>query len=161
MTFPNPTTTCPRHIPVPSTNATARDHTPRATHGAHHPNGSPGAGPATDVTTRSMTTRHHQRMPWQNDRPRSRRYGREHRATREAHMTALRAAGAGLCAERVCVMRTRIITPDMDLDLCHDETGTVVLGLGHSKCNRHEAAVRARRLQTQPTRTRRHSQLRW
>jgi hypothetical protein len=93
-------------------------------------------------------TRHHRHMPWSNHRPRARRYGRDHRAERERHMTVLRAQGAGLCAERVCLYRSRVITPDMSLDLCHDPTGTVVLGLGHSKCNRHEAAVRARAMQT-------------
>jgi hypothetical protein len=86
-------------------------------------------------------------MPWSNTRARSRHYGRDHRTTRDAHMAALRLAGSGRCAERVCVMRSRLITADMDLHLCHDPTGTVVLGLGHRQCNLHEAAVRARRKQ--------------
>jgi hypothetical protein len=97
-------------------------------------------------------------MPWSNTNRRSNRYGREHRAERERHMHALRTAGAGTCAERICIKRTRRITPDMDLHLCHDETGTRVLGLGHAACNRHEAAVRANRLQQarrHPTRYRR------
>lgn len=96
-------------------------------------------------------------MPWSNSSRRSARYGREHRATRAAHMAALRRAGSGVCAERVCVKRTRLITPDMDLHLCHDTTGTVVIGLGHADCNRHEAAVRARRRQLRG----RQSALRW
>jgi hypothetical protein len=98
-------------------------------------------------------------MPWDTSRPRSRRYGREHRETRDRHMAALRAAGAGLCAERVCVKRSRVITPDMPLHLAHDPTGTIVLGLAHAACNVHEAAVRARRLQQQPARRR--SRLTW
>lgn len=76
-------------------------------------------------------------------------------------MAALRAAGSGLCAERVCVKRSRLITPDMDLHLCHDPTGQHVIGLGHADCNRHEAAVRARRLQTRRRRNPRQSTLRW
>src|SRR3954453_18239187 len=104
-------------------------------------------------------------MPWSNNRPRANRYDATHAATRAAHLAALTAAGAGLCAERVCVKRTRVITPDMELHLCHDETGTVVLGLGHAACNRHEAAVRARAMQGRNSgRTRtahRQSQLRW
>jgi hypothetical protein len=86
-------------------------------------------------------------MPWHNHRPRAKRYGTHHQTERARHMAALRAAGAGLCAEPHCVMRSRVITPDMDLHLSHDPTGTVVLGLSHARCNRHEAAVRARALQ--------------
>lgn len=104
-------------------------------------------------------------MPWSNSSRRSSRYGREHRATRAAHMAALRAAGSGVCAERVCVKRSRLITPDMELHLCHYEDGVRVRGLGHADCNRHEAAVRARRLQqrrrTPRRRTTRQSALRW
>jgi hypothetical protein len=78
-------------------------------------------------------------------------------------MRALRLAGAGLCAERVCVKRSRIITPDMALHLCHDPTGTVVIGLGHAECNVHEAATRGRRRQQQRRdRDRnRHSRMEW
>lgn len=104
-------------------------------------------------------------MPWSNSTRRSSRYGREHRAERARHMAALRAAGSGVCAERVCVMRSRLIVPTDDLHLCHDPSGTVVIGLGHAECNRHEAAVRARRLQTRrrPRRARstRQSGLTW
>jgi hypothetical protein len=62
-------------------------------------------------------------------------------------MATLRAQGAGLCAERVCVMRTRVITPEMDLHLSHDPTGLIVLGLSHAKCNVTEASRRARAMQ--------------
>jgi hypothetical protein len=89
-------------------------------------------------------------MPWDSNRPRpAERYGREHRAERDRHLAALKRAGAGLCAERVCVKRSRVITPDMDLHLCHAPDGVTVLGLGHAACNVREAAVRARRLQQQ------------
>jgi hypothetical protein len=92
-------------------------------------------------------TSHHHHMPWQNHRPRAKRYGSDHQTTRARHMAALTAAGAGLCAEKVCVMRSRVITPEMDLHLSHDPTGNYVLGLSHAACNRHEASVRARKLQ--------------
>jgi hypothetical protein len=158
---------CPWHMLVPSTSVTARDHVGiradgTTRHGAHHPNGSPGGG---DDTPRITPPRHHRRMPWNNHRPRSRRYGAQHQTERAHHMAALRAAGAGLCAERVCVHRTRVITPDDDLHLAHDPTGTVVLGLAHADCNRHEAAVRARAKQGRNSgRTRtthRQSRLKW
>jgi hypothetical protein len=107
-------------------------------------------------------------MPWSNTSRRSDRYGRQHRADRAAHMAALERAGAGLCAERRCIKPTRLITPDMDLHLCHDTTGTVVLGLGHAACNLSEAARRANRLSRRArrrtptaTRTTRQSQLKW
>jgi hypothetical protein len=120
----------------------------------------PGAAPAPPAY------RHNRRMPWATDRPRSRRYGPEHQAERARHMRALRLAGSGVCAERVCIMRSRVITPDMDLHLCHDPTGTRVLGLGHAACNRREAAVRARKLQGRNSGRNakakaRRSQLRW
>ncbi len=71
-------------------------------------------------------------MPWSNSRPRSRRYDVGHNRERAEQMALLRQAGLGTCAETVCVMRSRLITPGMDLHLCHDTTGTVVLGLGHA-----------------------------
>lgn len=92
-------------------------------------------------------------MPWSNSTPRAERYGREHRATREAHLRALRHAGSGTCAETRnpgsrCVMRTPVIVPSMALHLCHNSRTGEVLGLGHAECNVREAARRARRLQT-------------
>lgn len=104
--------------------------------------------------------RHHRGMPWSSSRPRQRKYGRTHQTQREQHMRALQAAGAGLCAEPVCIHRSRVITPAMQLHLSHDPTGTRVLGLSHADCNRHEAAVRARRMQTR-RRTPRQSRLDW
>jgi hypothetical protein len=159
-------TACPRHSDVPSTSVTARSYDEPRRHTAHQPSGSPGGGTGDDTgdgTHTASRPRHHRRMPWSNARPRSRRYGREHRAERERHMAALRRAGAGLCAERVCLKRSRVITPDMPLHLCHAPDGVTVLGLGHADCNTHEASVRARAKQT--TRGRQHtterSHLRW
>src|SRR5689334_5696671 len=101
------------------------------------------------------------RMAWDNRRARNPRYGRAHATTRAQHMATLRTAGAGLCAERICVMRSRVITPDMDLHLAHDPTGTRVLGLAHARCNTHEAAVRGNRLRYHPTPNPRRSRLTW
>lgn len=62
-------------------------------------------------------------------------------------MAALKAAGTGRCAEVVCAYRTRTITADMDLHLCHDRRTGDVRGLGHSACNIREAARWARSVQ--------------
>ncbi len=105
-------------------------------------------------------TRHHQHMTWSNTGRRSDRYGRDHRTTRAAHMAALTAAGTGRCAERVCIKRSRLITPDMPLHLCHDNRTGAVLGLGHAACNLSEAARRANRL-SRRRRAPRQSALRW
>jgi hypothetical protein len=83
-------------------------------------------------------------MPWDNARPRRRIYDAGHNKARAQHMARLRAVGMGRCMERVCVMPSRVITPDMDLHLCHDHLTGGYLGLGHSICNRREAAKRAR-----------------
>jgi hypothetical protein len=97
-------------------------------------------------------TRHHQHMAWSNRGPRAAKYGRDHQAQRAAAMAALKAAGAGLCAEPICVMRSRIITPDMQLHLSHAPDGITVLGLSHRRCNTREAAVRGNRLRYHPER---------
>jgi hypothetical protein len=39
------------------------------------------------------------------------------------------------CVEPVCVMPTRDIAPWMPTHICHDPTGTVILGPGHRRCN--------------------------
>jgi len=87
-------------------------------------------------------------MPWSKSRPRSRKYGHEHSKTRAQHVAALKRAGQGMCAEVVCLYRSRLITPEMDLHLCHDKTGTIVLGLGHAACNLSAAGREARARQS-------------
>lgn len=83
-------------------------------------------------------------MPWDRSQPTAAKYRTaEHRHTRAALMAQLKRDGSGVCAEVVCVMRSRLITADMKLDLAHDETGTVYRGMAHSRCNRIEAAKRA------------------
>jgi hypothetical protein len=90
-------------------------------------------------------------MPWSKSRPRSQKYGNEHAKLRAQHMADLKRAGSGRCAEIVCVKRSRLITPDMDLHLCHDRLTGSVLGLGHRACNVREAARYARSVQTSTT----------
>lgn len=92
-------------------------------------------------------------MPWSNVSRRNSRYGREHRETRARHLAALRRAGSGICAERHCVKRSRVIYPTDDLHLCHDRRTGTVLGLGHAACNLREAAVYANRQQQRRRRT--------
>jgi hypothetical protein len=81
-------------------------------------------------------------------------YTAEYLATKKRLHAELAAAGSGRCAELRCVMPSRLITPGMRLHVCHDPTGTVVLGLGHAKCNLSDAGRRARARQTS-------SPLRW
>ena len=76
---------------------------------------------------------------------------KEHRDTRAQHMAQLERDGAGVCAEAVCVYRSRRITPGMKLHLCHDRTTGQVRGLGHAKCNVTEAARFARSVQNVTT----------
>jgi hypothetical protein len=52
------------------------------------------------------------------------------------------ARGEAQCHEPVCLMPTRAIAPGSRWDLCHDTTGSRILGPGHRKCNRSEGATR-------------------
>jgi hypothetical protein len=91
-------------------------------------------------------------MPWQT-KPTAAKYRTvEHRRTRATLMAQLKAAGQGLCAEPVCVYRSRVILPWMDLHLSHNDAGTHYLGLSHRACNIKAAARKARRIQARPLR---------
>lgn len=57
-------------------------------------------------------------------------------------------AGDAYCAETVCKMPDRWIAPGSKWDLCHDPSGEQVIGPGHAKCNRSEAAVRGNRMRS-------------
>lgn len=94
-------------------------------------------------------------MSWSRSRPNGGKTAAkyttpEHRATRTHLMTQLQAAGTGVCAEPICVMRSRLITPTMALHLCHDRHTGQVRGLGHARCNTVEAAKYARSKQNPP-----------
>jgi hypothetical protein len=52
------------------------------------------------------------------------------------------ARGEATCHETVCLYPSRAIHPASRWDLCHDTTGTQILGPGHRKCNRSEGATR-------------------
>ena len=67
-------------------------------------------------------------------------YDRAHRQTRTTLLEQLQQRGTGTCAEVECVERSRLITADMDLALCHDRKTGQTRGLGHARCNRVEAA---------------------
>lgn len=95
-------------------------------------------------------------MPWDRSRPGGTKVNPKYRdpaylATRKQLMDQLKRAGQGVCAERICIMQSRLITPSMRLHLCHDETGTVIRGLGHMQCNVRDAARRARARQNVST----------
>jgi hypothetical protein len=86
-------------------------------------------------------------MPWEL-RPSNAKYHTvEYRHTRKRLMKQLELDGEGCCAERVCVMTSRLITPDMKLHLCHSADGSLVLGMGHARCNLVAAGKEARRRQ--------------
>lgn len=58
-------------------------------------------------------------------------YRRAYRAIKDAQRN-----GQWLtCMESVCLMPTRDIAPWMPAHVCHDPTGTVILGPGHRRCN--------------------------
>jgi len=91
-------------------------------------------------------------MPWSKSRPLGSESNpkyktKEHRDARAQHMAELKRAGSGLCAEEVCVYRSRLITPSMKLHLCHDRRTGQVRGLGHARCNLSEAGRHARAIQ--------------
>jgi hypothetical protein len=91
-------------------------------------------------------------MPWSRSRPggsktRPKYTSKEHRDTRAQHMAELKRAGSGQCAEVVCVYASRLITPSMQLHLCHDRRTGQVRGLGHARCNLSEAGRYARSMQ--------------
>ena len=78
----------------------------------------------------------------------ARGYGRDHQSRVKAAKDELTRAGVGLCAEKICKKRSRVIYPGMDLHLCHDRRTGQVLGLGHAACNMSEAGRYARSLQS-------------
>ena len=70
----------------------------------------------------------------------------EHRA---AYAAIKRAQAAGrwlVCHQPVCKFETRDIAPWQPAHVCHDDSGTVILGPGHSYCNEHEAGKKRHRV---------------
>ena len=62
------------------------------------------------------------------------------------NLKAAQARGEWLvCVQPVCVMGTRDIAPHEAIDTAHDDSGTVVLGASHMRCNRVDGAVRGNR----------------
>jgi hypothetical protein len=52
--------------------------------------------------------------------------------------------GYAYCAQPMCVMRTRLITPTMRWCAGHNDAGTEYIGLVHTRCNTSDAGRRAR-----------------
>lgn len=77
------------------------------------------------------------------------KYGWQHQQERE-HWRSIVASGEAYCAEPVCLMRSRWIPPSLAntqlWHVCHDPSGTVVIGVGHRRCNLAEAARRGNRM---------------
>lgn len=71
---------------------------------------------------------------------------REHRAAYQAIREA-QARGEWLtCHQPVCQYETRDIPPWEPAHVCHDDTGTIILGPGHAYCNESEAGRKRHRL---------------
>jgi hypothetical protein len=76
---------------------------------------------------------------------------REYRAARASY-TRAQAQGQWLtCAQPVCVMDSRAIPPTHPIDVAHDDTGTLILGPAHQRCNRADGG-RRRHTTTAPRR---------
>lgn len=73
------------------------------------------------------------------------KYGYAHRQIRK-RLSELVEAGDAYCSEAECVMPSRWIPPGSAWDVCHDPSGVIVVGPGHSKCNRREGAARGNRM---------------
>lgn len=69
--------------------------------------------------------------------------------------------GEAFCVEPVCLKPDRWIHPGdheydcrntrcngCNWDVCHDPTGTIVTGTGHTECNRSEGASRGNRMRS-------------
>lgn len=92
-------------------------------------------------------------MPWSRNRPNGGRVNpkyrtREHLAQCATYKAQLERDGYLICAEPICLMRSRTIVPGMAWAAGHDPTGTRYLGPVHRRCNNREASVRARARQT-------------
>jgi len=75
------------------------------------------------------------------------RYAHQQERKRWAKVVA---AGEAYCAEPVCKMKSRWIPAEWASTqlwhLCHDPSGTIVIGVGHRKCNLSEAATRGNKM---------------
>lgn len=71
------------------------------------------------------------------------RYGHHHRARRK-QLDPVVQRGDGWCAELICLMPTRWITPGTPWHLAHDSP-TTYRGPAHRRCNEAEAARRGNR----------------
>ena len=55
-------------------------------------------------------------------------------------------AGRGWCVQPECIMTTRYIPPHTPWDVAHDDSGLVILGAAHRRCNRRDGAVRGNKM---------------
>ena len=93
------------------------------------------------------------------------KYGYAHQQEREAWRPIV-AAGQAVCAEPVCKIQqrggTRAIpaewAPTQLWHVCHDPSGTLVIGVGHRACNLSEAARRGNRMRRRRAKPRRKPQ---
>ena len=73
------------------------------------------------------------------------RYRYAHQKERE-RLRPIVESGQAFCVEPVCLMPARWIQPGSKWDVCHDPSGTITTGPGHTTCNRSEGARRGNRM---------------
>ena len=66
----------------------------------------------------------------------------EYRAAYKAGRKAQREGQWLECQQPVCLRPTRDIAPTEPIDIAHDDSGTVVLGPAHRRCNRVDGGRR-------------------
>jgi hypothetical protein len=69
----------------------------------------------------------------------------EYRSARQTFAAEVK-AGRGWCCQPVCIMTSRWIPPGALWDVAHDDTGTVILGPAHRRCNRRDGAIRGNQM---------------
>ena len=68
---------------------------------------------------------------------------------RAAYQDIRKAQAAGqwlICVQPVCLHPTRDIAPNQAIDVAHDDSGTVILGPAHRRCNRSDGATRGNQM---------------
>ena len=91
-------------------------------------------------------------MPWSRSGPVNPKYrSKEHRDARAAMKRQLERDGHAYCAQPICVMRSRLITPSMRWCAGHNDAGTDYIGPVHQQCNVRDGARRARARQNATT----------
>lgn len=66
----------------------------------------------------------------------------EYRAARKAYTQAQARGEWHECVQPICLAPSRAIPPDAPIDVAHDDSGTIILGPAHARCNRADGGRR-------------------